>query len=264
MRVSFDQPEYTADAVATGTLRLLEAVRDYAAVSGKAVKIYQAGSSEMFGAAARDCLAAAKVGGILANSAYPAEFIYDNPALQTTPQPIREDQLLTGTFESTNEWYAIAKVAGIKLAQAYRVQYGFNAISAMPTNLYGPGDNLDLKNSHVIPALLRQCGDRRRRDDPRTGRDRAARHRLRRQDYVRPVQTGRYAPQASGCGQDSRPGLASVDPAGGRHSGNLSLVLRQPHRQHARCQMNLSLRMASMTIRSRITPWRQRCMLVSP
>jgi GDP-L-fucose synthase len=127
-------------------------------------------------------LAAARVGGILANSTYPAEFIYDNLALQTnvihaawtygvrkllflgsscvypriTPQPIREDQLLTGAFESTNEWYAIAKVAGIKLAQAYRVQYGFNAISAMPTNLYGPGDNFDLKNSHVIPALLRK------------------------------------------------------------------------------------------------------------
>jgi GDP-L-fucose synthase len=127
-------------------------------------------------------LAAAKVGGILANSTYPAEFIYDNLALQTnvihaawthgvkkllflgsscvypriTPQPIREEQLLTGAFEATNEWYAIAKVAGIKLAEAYRVQYGFNAISAMPTNLYGPGDNFDLENSHVIPALLRK------------------------------------------------------------------------------------------------------------
>jgi GDP-L-fucose synthase len=127
-------------------------------------------------------LAAAKVGGILANSTYPAEFIYDNLALQTnvihaawthgvrkllflgsscvyprlTPQPIREDQLLTGAFEATNQWYAIAKVAGIKLAEAYRAQYGFNAISAMPTNLYGPGDNFDLENSHVIPALIRK------------------------------------------------------------------------------------------------------------
>jgi GDP-L-fucose synthase len=127
-------------------------------------------------------LAAAKVGGILANSMYPAEFIYDNLALQTnvihaawtsgvrkllflgsscvypriTPQPIHEDQLLTGAFEGTNQWYATAKVAGIKLAEAYRAQYGFNAVSAMPTNLYGPGDNFDLQNSHVIPALIRK------------------------------------------------------------------------------------------------------------
>lgn len=127
-------------------------------------------------------LAAAKVGGILANSTYPAEFIYDNLALQInvihsawkagvrkllflgsscvypriTPQPIREEQLLTSALEATNEWYAVAKIAGIKLAQAYRKQYGFNAISAMPTNVYGPGDNFDLTNSHVIPALMRK------------------------------------------------------------------------------------------------------------
>ncbi len=127
-------------------------------------------------------LAAAKVGGILANSSYPADFLYDNLAIQTNvidsawrhgaskllflgssciyprscPQPIREEYLLTGELEPTNEWYAIAKIAGIKLCQAYRKQHGFNAISLMPTNLYGPGDNFDLQSSHVLPALLRK------------------------------------------------------------------------------------------------------------
>jgi GDP-L-fucose synthase len=130
-------------------------------------------------------LAAAKVGGILANSTYPAEFIHDNLALQTNiihsawkhgakkllflgsscvypklaPQPMREEHLLTSALEPTNEWYAIAKIAGIKLAEAYRKQYGFDAISAMPTNLYGPGDNFDLQNSHVLPALLRKFSE---------------------------------------------------------------------------------------------------------
>jgi len=128
-------------------------------------------------------LAAARVGGILANSTYPADFIYDNLAIQTNvidsayrngatklaflgssciyprmaAQPIREDALLTGPLEQTNEWYATAKIAGIKMAQAYRRQYGFNAISIMPTNLYGPGDNFDLQTSHVVPALLRKA-----------------------------------------------------------------------------------------------------------
>jgi GDP-L-fucose synthase len=127
-------------------------------------------------------LAAAKVGGILANSSYPADFIRDNLAIQLNvidaaykngvkkleflgssciypkfaPQPMKEEYLLTGALEPTNEWYAIAKIAGIKLCQAYRQQYGFNAISLMPTNLYGPGDNFDLKNSHVLPALIRK------------------------------------------------------------------------------------------------------------
>jgi GDP-L-fucose synthase len=127
-------------------------------------------------------LAAAKVGGILANSTYPADFLRDNLAIQTNvidsawrhgvrkllflgssciypklaPQPIREEYLLTGELEPTNEWYAIAKIAGILMCQAYRKQYGFNAISLMPTNLYGPGDNFDLQNSHVLPALLRK------------------------------------------------------------------------------------------------------------
>jgi len=127
-------------------------------------------------------LAAAKVGGILANTTYPADFVYDNLLIQTNvieaaarngvrkllflgssciypklaPQPIREESLLTGPLEPTNEWYAIAKIAGIKLAQAYRTQYGLNAISLMPTNLFGPGDNFDLQSSHVLPALIRK------------------------------------------------------------------------------------------------------------
>jgi GDP-L-fucose synthase len=126
--------------------------------------------------------AAAKVGGILANSTYPADFIRDNLAIQNTvidaayrhgvtklqflgssciypklaPQPLKEEYLLTGPLEPTNEWYAIAKIAGIKLCEAYRQQYGFNAISLMPTNLYGPGDNFDLQSSHVLPALIRK------------------------------------------------------------------------------------------------------------
>lgn len=128
-------------------------------------------------------LAAAKVGGILANDTYPAEFLYDNLMIEANvinsaqdagvekllflgssciypkfaEQPIVESSLLTGTLEPTNEWYAIAKIAGIKLCQAYRRQYGSDFISAMPTNLYGPGDNFDLNSSHVMPALLRKA-----------------------------------------------------------------------------------------------------------
>jgi GDP-L-fucose synthase len=127
-------------------------------------------------------LAAAKVGGIHANDTYPADFIRDNLQIQTNvidaayrygakkllflgssciypklcPQPIKEEYLLTGPLEPTNEWYAIAKIAGIKMCQAYRRQYGFDAISAMPTNLYGPGDNYHPENSHAIPALIRR------------------------------------------------------------------------------------------------------------
>ena len=127
-------------------------------------------------------MAAAKVGGILANDRNPAEFLRDNLAIQTNvidaawrhgtakllflgsscvyprlaPQPITEESLLTGPLEPTNEWYAIAKIAGIKMCEAYRRQYGFNAITAMPTNLYGPEDNFDLTSSHVLPALLRK------------------------------------------------------------------------------------------------------------
>ena len=132
-------------------------------------------------------LAAAKVGGILANSLYPADFLGLNLAIQNNviaaahrhgtrklqflgssciypklaPQPIKEEYLLTGPLEPTNEWYAIAKIAGIKMAQAYRKQFGFNAISLMPTNLYGPGDNFDLQSSHVLPALLRKAHEAR-------------------------------------------------------------------------------------------------------
>ena len=127
-------------------------------------------------------LAAAKVGGIHANNIYPAEFLRDNLAIQTNvihsawlhgvqtlvflgssciyprlaPQPMKEEHLLTGSLEPTNEWYAVAKIAGIKMCQAYRRQYGFNAISLMPTNLYGPGDNFSIENSHVLPALVRR------------------------------------------------------------------------------------------------------------
>ncbi len=127
-------------------------------------------------------LTAAKVGGILANSTKPAEFLYDNLAIQTNvihaswragvrklvflgssciypkfaPQPMKEEYLLTGPLEPTNEAYAIAKIAGLKLAAAYRAQYGFDAVSLMPTNLYGPGDNFDLQSSHVLPALIRR------------------------------------------------------------------------------------------------------------
>lgn len=125
-------------------------------------------------------LAAAMVGGILANDSYPADFIYDNMMIQTNiihsahtvgvakllflgsscvypklaPQPIAETSLLSGPLEPTNQWYAIAKIAGIKLCQAYRLQHGCDFISAMPTNLYGPGDNYDLTSSHVVPALI--------------------------------------------------------------------------------------------------------------
>lgn len=127
-------------------------------------------------------LAAARVGGIHANNAYPADFLRDNLQIQTNvidaayragckkllflgssciypkhaPQPIKEEYLLTGPLEPTNEWYAIAKIAGIKMCQAYRRQYGFLAISLMPTNLYGPNDNFDLQTSHVLPALIRK------------------------------------------------------------------------------------------------------------
>ena len=127
-------------------------------------------------------LAAAKVGGIHANNSYPAEFIWNNCIIQCNvidaayrngaeklvflgssciypklaPQPMREEHLPSGALEPTNEWYAVAKIAGIKTCQGYRRQYGFNAVSLMPTNLYGPGDNFDLMNSHVLPALLRR------------------------------------------------------------------------------------------------------------
>lgn len=132
-------------------------------------------------------LAAAKVGGILANDTYPADFLYENLAIQNAviegsfragvekllflgssciypkfaPQPIPESALLTGPLEPTNEWYAVAKIAGLKMCEAYRRQHGVDYIAAMPANLYGPGDNYDLEKSHVIPALLRKAHDAR-------------------------------------------------------------------------------------------------------
>jgi GDP-L-fucose synthase len=136
--------------------------------------------------------AAAKVGGILANSTYPADFIRDNLAVELNiieaayrsgvekllflgssciypkfaPQPIKEECLLTGALEATNECYAVAKIAGIKLCQAYNRQYGTRFISAMPTNLYGPGDNFDLQTSHVLPALLRKFHEAKENSAP--------------------------------------------------------------------------------------------------
>jgi GDP-L-fucose synthase len=136
-------------------------------------------------------MAAARVGGIHANNSHPAGFLRDNLLIQDNvidaayragvkkfiflgssciypkmaPQPIKEDYLLTGPLEPTNEWYAIAKIAGLKMCQAYRREYGFTAISLMPTNLYGPGDNFDLQNSHVLPALIRKFHEAKLRGD---------------------------------------------------------------------------------------------------
>jgi GDP-L-fucose synthase len=149
----------------------------------------QAKVREWFGRNRPDAvfLAAAKVGGILANDSFPADFLYDNLIIEANvieaahstdvgkllflgssciypkfaDQPIVEEALLTGSLEPTNEWYAIAKIAGIKLAQAYRKQHGRDFISAMPTNLYGPGDNFDLQSSHVLPALIRKAHEAR-------------------------------------------------------------------------------------------------------
>ena len=137
-------------------------------------------------------IAAAKVGGIHANNTYPAEFIYDNLMIQNNiidaaykngvkklmvlgssciypkfaKQPMTEDQLLTSELEPTNDAYAIAKIAGLRMARAYRQQYGFNAISLMPTNLYGPGDNFHPENSHVLPAMLRRFHEAKKNNTP--------------------------------------------------------------------------------------------------
>lgn len=136
-------------------------------------------------------LAAAKVGGIVANNTYRADFLYENLAIQNNvihaayvnqvtklmflgssciypklaPQPLKESYLLTGLLEPTNEPYAIAKIAGIKMCEAYRAQYGCNFISVMPTNLYGPNDNYDLQNSHVLPAMIRKFHEAKTRGD---------------------------------------------------------------------------------------------------
>jgi len=154
----------------------------------------QAAVREFFAAEKPDyvLLAAARVGGILANATYPADFIYQNLMIEANvieasrvngvkkllglgstciyprmaPQPLREEYLLTGPLETTNEWYAVAKIAGIKLCQAYQRQYGCKFISAMPTNLYGPEDNFDLETSHVMPALIRKFHDARVNGQP--------------------------------------------------------------------------------------------------
>ncbi len=147
--------------------------------------LLDAGAVEKFYSSAKPeyvFVAAARVGGIKANDSHPAEFLYQNLQIQnnlihfahqagaakllflgssciypkSAPQPLKEEHLLTGPLEPTNQWYAIAKIAGIKLCQAYRRQYGCDFISAMPTNLYGPNDNYDLENSHVLPALIRK------------------------------------------------------------------------------------------------------------
>lgn len=136
-------------------------------------------------------LAAARVGGIHANDTQPARFMRDNLLIQDNvidaahrsgvgkfvflgssciypkfaPQPIKEEYLLTGPLEATNEWYAVAKIAGLKMCQAYRIEFGFNAISLMPTNLYGPGDNFNLFSAHVLPALIRRCHEAKERGD---------------------------------------------------------------------------------------------------
>ena len=136
-------------------------------------------------------LAAARVGGILANFTYQGEFIYDNLMIQTNlihwsrnlgvkrllflgssciypklaPQPLQEEYLLTGSLEPTNDAYAVAKIAGIKMCEAYNLQYGTSYLSVMPTNLYGPGDNFDLANSHVLPALIRKFHEAREKND---------------------------------------------------------------------------------------------------
>jgi GDP-L-fucose synthase len=136
-------------------------------------------------------MAAARVGGIYANNSRPALFMRDNLLIQDnvidaahrfgvgkfvflgssciypklSPQPIKEEYLLTGPLEPTNEWYAVAKIAGLKMCQAYRREFGFSAISLMPTNLYGPGDNFDLQNSHVLPALIRRFHEAKVRGD---------------------------------------------------------------------------------------------------
>lgn len=172
--------------VGSAIVRLLEARGIDVLTAGRETDLReQAQVREWFAANRPDAVvvAAAKVGGILANDSYPAEFLYDNLMIETNlieashragvekllflgssciypkmaPQPIPESALLTGPLEPTNEWYAIAKIAGVKLCQAYRRQYGSDFISAMPTNLYGPGDNFDLKSSHVLPALIRKA-----------------------------------------------------------------------------------------------------------
>lgn len=190
-----DGPVYVAGhqgMVGSAIVRALngEGQADVITRSRQALDLTRQADVEEFFAEAKPAwvfLAAARVGGILANDRHPADFIRDNLLIQNnvidaarrfgvrkllflgssciyprdTAQPIAEQQLLSGPLEATNEWYAIAKIAGIKLCQAYRRQHGFDAISLMPTNLYGPGDNFDLAGSHVLPALMRKFHEAR-------------------------------------------------------------------------------------------------------
>jgi GDP-L-fucose synthase len=181
--------------VGSALVRRLAAERcDVVTVERREVDLKRQAETENWIAATRPdviFLAAARVGGILANDTYPADFLYDNLMIEANiieaahrasvrklvflgssciypklaPQPIPEDALLTGPLEPTNEWYAIAKIAGIKLAQAYRKQHGNDFISVMPTNLYGPEDNFDLTSSHVLPALIRKAHEAKLRGD---------------------------------------------------------------------------------------------------
>ena len=175
--------------------RLERELCELVTVGREAVDLRRQGETEDWMAEAKPdvvLLAAAKVGGIQANRTRPADFLYDNLAIETNivaaahmtgvtrllllgssciypreaAQPMTEDALLTGPLEPTNQWYAVAKIAGIKLCQAYRQQYGCDFVSAMPTNLYGPGDNFDLESSHVIPALLRKIHEAKAADAP--------------------------------------------------------------------------------------------------
>jgi NAD(P)-dependent dehydrogenase (short-subunit alcohol dehydrogenase family) len=254
----------------------------------RAVDLTRQAETEAWMAEARPdavVLAAAKVGGILANDTYPADFLYANLMIEANvveaarrigvekllllgssciypkfaPQPIAEDALLTGPLEPTNEWYAIAKIAGIKLVQAYRRQHGCDFIAAMPTNLYGPEDNFDLAGSHVLPALIRKAHEarlaatgiparrrlRRRAGVPapdlfgrgarqcrvrhghRDRRSRAPRRRCRglsRADRQRPEQARRDAAQADERRHPPDDGLGAAHPARGGNPGGIRVV----------------------------------------
>ena len=183
--------------VGSAIVRRLEALgyNNLVTCTRAALDLRDAAATDAFFAEARPAyvfLAAAKVGGILANDTYPADFLMDNLAIQSNvircaqrhgvkkleflgssciypkfaPIPIKEDALLTGPLEPTNQWYAIAKIAGIKMIEAYRCQHGFCGISLMPTNLYGPNDNFDLATSHVVPAMLRKFHEAKESNAP--------------------------------------------------------------------------------------------------
>ena len=200
MKLTHDSPIYVAGhrgLVGSAVLRSLErqGFKNLIVRSHQELDLTEQSAVRRFFEEARPqavIMAAARVGGIHANNSHPAGFLRDNLLIQDNvidaayrsgvekfvflgssciypklaPQPIKEDYLLTGPLEPTNEWYAIAKIAGIKMCQAYRREYGFNAISLMPTNLYGPGDNFDLQSSHVLPALIRKFHEAKRRNDP--------------------------------------------------------------------------------------------------